>query len=525
MSAPWLSQGQRQWAFIEFTLEVYMKKGRFSQPRNGHFSDPSPMQQPPAGRQPMREPENVQQTWQQPGYDQNDWQQNSFQKEAYPQDDYGSDPYGGNGYGQDPYGQEPYGRNPRRQQPVSQKRGIGWGILSFFIPLVGLILALCWMRRKPRAAKSCGIGALAGMVTLILLVLLLVFGGKMYYDHMLDKVNIVEMTKPTYSQTPTEEAPMTEAAPTEAVTTEATEPPTTEPPTAQREDFVNFLIVGQAARANEDERFADTMLVCTLNKFDNSVTVTSLLRDSFVQPPPFRNKHFGHIKLTTVSHMGSYYDNGNVAGSMELINNTLYDNFGVEIDHNIEISFDVFTAVVDALGGVDMELTEAEAKYMTNYFDKLRWEEDRYNLEPGMAHLDGYMTLTFARMRKAEGDGESDIKRTARQRNLMEVLMKKFKTMSPADLQNIANEVLPMVTTNMTKEEITDTIKMIIPMLPTMEFKSGGTCPHNYSGVMVDIYKDGFYHSVLKFVPQNEKKYMRELTLGEVDGVPAGSNP
>ena len=475
-----------------------MKKGRFSQPRNGHLADPVE-----TGHQTRAPHQNPPQDFCTDFPRQDRYSQNSYDPNQVPQDPYRQDDYDQNFYNQDFY-EEP--NVPR------EKNGFGWGVLSFFLPLVGLILALVWIRKKPRASKASCIGAISGLLTMILLIVVLVLGGKMYYDHMLDKVNYVDMTKSTYPPM-TESAQFTEAPTEEA---EATEAPTTEPPVAQREDFVNFLIVGQAARDKEAERFADTMLVCTLNKFDNSITVTSLLRDSFVQPPPFRNKYFGQIKLTTVYHMGSYYDNGNVAGSMELINNTLYENFGLEIDYNFEVNFEVFTAVVEALGGVDLELTEPEAKYLTKHFDKLGWEEERYDFEPGMAHLGGSATLAYARMRKAEGDGESDIKRTARQRNLMEVLMNKLKRMSPADLQNIANEVLPMVTTNMSKDEITDTLKTVLPMLPTMEFKSGGTCPHNYSGVMVDIYKDGFYHSVLKFVPQNEKKYMRELTLGEV---------
>ena len=331
----------------------------------------------------------------------------------------------------------------------------------------------------------------------------------MYYNHMLDKMNIVEMTKPVYTQA-TEETE-TQAPETETAAPTVTE--TTAPREATREDYINFLIVGQAARYDESERFADTMLVCTLNKFDNSLTVTSLLRDAFVQPPTFRNKHFGHIKLTTVYHLGSYYDNGNVAGSMELMNNTLFENFGLEIDYNFEIDFDVFTAILDALGGVQLEITEAEAKYLNEHLKDCDWKD--YWYEPGLADLDGWSGLVYARMRKAEGDADSDIKRTSRQRVLMEAVLEKVKKMNIADIQNLANQVLPMVTTNMSKEEITSMLKTMLPMLPSLEFKSGGTCPAEYSGDLVDIYSDGFKHSVLRFVPQTTKKQMRELTLGE----------
>lgn len=513
-------------------------KGRFEQPKNGHRSDINPQksgssgypEQPygagypeqPYGNNPYGNDPYYQEGYQSDPYAQSEYNQDSYNQNLYNQDPYNQNSYDGNPYGEDPYGGNPYGSSPsgynynggpnRSNRGSGPWEGFGWGILSFFLPIVGLILWIVWKGKKPSAARHAVRGAIIGFITLLVLILALVIGGTWYYNHMLDKVNFVDMEKTTYP--PATEPALTEATETEAPT-ETTVPPTTEPPVAKREDYVNFLIVGQAARSGEAERFADTMMVCTLNKFDNSLTVTSLLRDTLVQPTsPFRGIYFGQIKLTTVYHMGSYYDHGNVAGSMELMNNTLYDNFGIEIDHNIEISFDTFEKVVNLLGGVDIELNEAEANYLNKQLKNCDWYE--YHFEPGVNHLDGYSGLTYARMRKAEGDGESDIKRTARQRNFMDALMQKVKVMKLSDIQSIANAVLPEITTNMTKQEITETLTTVLPMLPTMEFKSGGTCPEKYSGVMVDIYHDGFYHSVLKFVPQETKKHMREITLGEV---------
>ena len=500
--------------------------GRFEKPRNGRRADPAPRkprQNPdygtePYGNDPYGNAGYGQQNYdgyENQSYDQqpyNPYDSQNYSEQNYAPQDYGRQNYGGyENSGYDPYSQNGGNRNP-------EKNGFGWGVLGFFIPLVGLILFLAWMRKKPRASKASGIGALVGFILQLLAVLGVVLGGTMYYNHMLDKVNVVEMTKPVYTQS-TEVIPETTEETTEATTEETTV--ITEPPTAQREDYVNFLLVGQAARGGEEERFADTMLVVTLNKFDNSVTVTSLLRDSFVQPPPFRGHNFGHIKLTTVYHLGSHYDNGNVAGSMELMNMTLFENFGLEIDHNIEIDFDVFVQIIECLGGVDLEIDEAETKYLNKALANCDWTE--YHFEPGWNHFDGYAALTYARMRKAEGDGESDIKRTARQRNLMETLMERAQRMSLGDLQELANQILPMITTNMSKEEMTGMLKTVLPMLSTMEFHMGGTCPASYSGSLVDIYKDGFKHSVLKFNPQETKKLMREITLGEIDGVPAGS--
>ena len=509
-------------------------RGRYEKPRNGRHSNPvpkAPARDPRYGDRTYRNSEDAysQESGSNSIYSADPYQEAAPHQDFYgQQNDYSEEPYEEQPHqpifydqdapsydrGTDPYGQEynSYEQEPQYAPAPRQKSGWGWGVLSFFLPVVGLILFLCWKKRKPRAAKTSGICALAGLILNLVLLLVLAIGGAYYYNHMLDKVNIVDMSRPTYP--PATEPVMTTEATEVPTTAETTEAPTTEPPVAKREDFLNILIVGQAAREGEAERFSDTMLLCTLNKFDNSLTVTSLLRDSFVQPPPFRNKYFGQIKLTTVYHMGSYYDNGNPAGSMELMNNTLYDNFGIEVDYNVEINFEAFELIVAYLGGADIELSEAEAKYMNHMCSIATWYD--YHFDPGMVHLDGYSALVYARMRKADGDGESDIKRTERQRKLMEALMKQVRGLSVSTVQKIANEILPMITTNMSKDEITDLLKTVMPMLPTMQFKSGGTCPSNYSGVMVDIYHDGMYHSVLKFVPQNEKKRMREITLGEI---------
>ena len=408
-------------------------------------------------------------------------------------------------------------KNPDDQNLEDKKAAkkgscIGWGILGFFLPLVGLILFLVWLKKNPKSAKSAGIGALVGLVVTILLIAVLIAAGKNYYNSMLDKINIVEMSDPVYGQETQEAAEAQDTAPTE----EKMEEWKPHPGKPVRSDYVNFLLVGQAAREGETARMADTMMVCTLNKYDNSLTVTSLLRDSYVHPPLFRNVGFGQIKLTIVYHLGSYYDGGKVSGSMELMNNTLYENFGIEIDHNIEVSFESFETVINALGGIDVELTESEAKYLNEFYETHDYKDAPGVFTEGMNHLDGYSALTYARMRKAEGDGGSDIKRTERQRKVMGIVMDKVKSMPVSEIKDLADTILPMITTNMSREEITETIATVLPMLPSMEFKSGGTCPHEYSGDMVEIYHDGVMHSVLRFSPDNEKRYMRELTLGEV---------
>lgn len=372
---------------------------------------------------------------------------------------------------------------------------------------------------KPKKKKSPVKIVLIIVAVLLVLVIGVIAAGVLYYNSKLDKITHVEVPKIEYT-TPTEdlladpEGVKTEAAETEA--TEETPTETTEPVhVASSEDFINILVVGQAARAGETanaERMADTSILCTINTYDKSLTLTSFLRDSLVRPPNFKGKEFGKIKLTTVYHLGSYYSGGDVAGSMQLMNMTLYDSFGIEVDHNFEVDFDIFIKIIDLMNGVTVNLTPEESAYL-NAEDA--WVS--YDTQPGWFHLDGAGALTYARMRKAEGDSDSDIKRTARQRHLIECIIFQLKQLSLSDVNRIADEVLPMITTSMTGSEITDLLMKLLPMLPELQIKTGGTCPVEGTawGSMKDIYGDGFYHSVLEFDVGQQKKLMRALTEGE----------
>ncbi len=329
-----------------------------------------------------------------------------------------------------------------------------------------------------------------------------VIGAVVYYNSMLNKLNQVEVPEIIYTRATEATAEQTQAAETESTQE------TTQPHVASSADYLNILIVGQAARDGETERFADTAILCTLNTYTKTLTLTSLLRDSFVKMPDYKGKIGGRIKLTTIYHLGYLYGDG-IAGSMELMNLTLYDNFGIEVDHNFEIDFEAFVKVVNILGGVNIELTEAEADYL-NADDKV-WQE----VEPGLNWLDGDTALAYARMRKAEGDADSDIVRTSRQRNFIEALLTQLKTKGLAELQSLANEVLPMVTTSMSNAQITELLLTLLPMLPELTMETGGTCPVEYWGDMVEIYGDGVYHSVLRFDQEATIQAMRAITEGE----------
>ena len=369
-------------------------------------------------------------------------------------------------------------------------------------------------RKKPRNQSTGGWKKTVLIVVLVIVVLIaaLVVAGVVYYNSMLNKMNQVQV--PPISRTEPTTEPVETTAATEATVATVETTVATEPHVASSADYINILLVGQAAREGEAERFADTMILCTVNTYEKTVTLTSLLRDTLVQYPNYTDtngkKHSGgKIKLTSIYHNG-YICTNSTADAMGLMNQTLYSNFGIEVDYDVEIDFDAFIKAINLVGGLNIELTAAEAKYLNDL---------GFAAEEGKNWLDGGTALSYVRMRKAEGDGESDIKRTARQRQFMEALLAKVKKMSLSDMQNLANEVLPLVSVSMTNSQITDMLMKMLPMISGLEIKASGTCPvraRGYSwGDMVDIYGDGMTHSVMLFDKDKNVTYMRALTEGE----------
>ena len=358
------------------------------------------------------------------------------------------------------------------------------------------------------------------LAVIIGLLAALIIGVVIYYNLMLNKMNQVKVPTIAYTEESTEatQPPVTEMSETTEAPTE-----TTEPHVASSADYINFLVVGQAAREGEPEFFADTMLLFTLNTYEKTLTQTSILRDSFVQYPNYtdtagRAHHGGRIKLTTIYHMG-YLCTNSKADAMGLMNLTLYKNFGIEVDHNFEIDFDGFVEIINMLGGIDIELTQAEADYLNVYieYEGRIPDEEKYVVSEGMNHLEGYAALTYARLRKAEGDNESDVKRTGRQQKMVSILLDKIRGLSLPELQNLANKVLPLITTSMDNAQITEYLLNYLPMLPELKLQSGGTCPAESWGDLVDIYGDGMQHSVLRFDENATKKAIRAITEGEVE--------
>lgn len=377
-------------------------------------------------------------------------------------------------------------------------------------------------RQKPK--KKGGKTVLIVLAVVAALLIALVIGGVAYYNSILNKIPRAEHVDKNPSdedianaiggQMPTDwdqggewKSPET-TAPTETVP--ETTVPETRPP-MKPEDLVNVLVVGQSARKGESGHMADSTILVTVNKYDKTVRLTSVFRDTFVhRGGVYKGKTFGGNKFTSVYAWG--YSVGDIGGAMDCINQVMLNNFGVEVDHNLEIDFNFVENFINKLGGVSLELTQAEADYMNETM------EGYCEVTEGKNWFDGPMTLVYARMRKDKDANESDIKRAERQRYLIERILHQMKKKSLPEIQALIDETLPYIVTNMENDEITKLIMDLLPMLPTLKIESG-TLPVDgtYWGETIDIYDDGIPDSVLKFNPEQQKELMRPITEGEFE--------
>lgn len=314
--------------------------------------------------------------------------------------------------------------------------------------------------RKKSGGKK---GLLIALIVVLVLIIGLAIGGIIYYNSVLSMMSRPEdVTVETLSEEEINELLGLNTEQTEEVTTS---PEETWPEIKSDKNITNIMLVGQAAREGEDYRLSDSNILVSINREQKTVTLTSILRDLRVRIPAYEGHQGGSNRINVVYHLGSFYT-GNKIDSMKMMEKCIEQNFGVKVDHTIEIDFNIFCDVIDLLGGVEVELTEDEWRFLLiNYY----YHEPVLDLQVGKNTMDGFSALCYARLRKV-GNGDWD--RTARQRFIITQLVNKLKNMSMTEIHAIFKQILPNIFTDMTNEEITNYALEFIPMIAGLKIQS-----------------------------------------------------
>lgn len=317
-------------------------------------------------------------------------------------------------------------------------------------------------------------GGCCGILLLVLLIIALAIVGLAAYgeEHVLGQIDRVDGMEPTLSQEQID-----------ALEQETDERPdgfsgqdgvgilnSQQAEVIDKGDHIfNILLIGQDRRAGEGRARSDSMILCTINTRKNTLVMTSFLRDLYVDIPDWNSRSYLDNRLNVCYALGG----------MGMLDLALKNNFGVVVDHNIEVDFGQFEDIIELFGGVEIELTRAEASYLGG------------GLTEGKNLLTPKQALNYARIRKID----SDFGRTDRQRKVLMALLEALGELPTDRMTAVVNKMLPLLTTDMTNSDITNCMVNVLPRLPQMEVSTqyipaSGTYKNSYVRGMAVLVPD-----------------------------------
>ena len=318
--------------------------------------------------------------------------------------------------------------------------------------------------KKRRKKKS----KLKGFVISFVLVLALLAGGLYYIvGSVYDKLNYEE------------------------ITTLASEP-------VEEEDVVNILLIGSDSRTGGNDGRSDAMILLSISKETKTIYMTSLLRDMYVEIPGYKGNRLNAAY--------SY-------GGAELLMDTIEHNFDISVNRYMLVNFEAFANLVDAVGGIELELSKEEVEYVNGYL----WEYNIITGKPegtdymdtsisGMVHLNGPQALAYTRNRYLG----TDFGRTERQRKVLSAVIGKLPGAVLTNSKELFDGLMPNLTTNLTKGECYSLSFLAAQAL-------------GYEIVQGSIPLEGTYRnatirnmSVLEVDFEANKKYIQENIYGKI---------
>ena len=206
------------------------------------------------------------------------------------------------------------------------------------------------------------------------------------------------------------------------------------------EGYMNIALFGVDSRDNNyDNTRSDCIIIVSINEKTKKVKLASVYRDSYLKIPK--------RSFDKVTHAFA-------EGGPQLSINTLNTNLDLDISKYVAINFDVVVDAVDAVGGIKMEITSAETKYINPYIDEIErvcGKTANRITEPGTYTLNGVQALAYARIRYTAG---GDYKRTERMRDVLMATFEKAKKLNLVELNNLSNKILPEISTNISSLDI-----------------------------------------------------------------------
>ena len=215
-------------------------------------------------------------------------------------------------------------------------------------------------------------------------------------------------------------------------------------------NVLNILLVGSDSRSMQERGRTDSIILLSIDKKKKQMTMTSFMRDTYVTFPGLDRDEDG------IDDQGKI-NAANVYGGPELLLDTIEYNFDISVDKYFYVDFFSFAKIVDAVGGIELDITDEEAEGMkppmaeqNNIFGNKKGTD--YLDKGGKSlHVNGNQALAYARLRYV---GNADFQRTERQRTVISKIVEKAKTLNPIELNSFIETTLESLTTNYTSNEL-----------------------------------------------------------------------
>lgn len=264
-----------------------------------------------------------------------------------------------------------------------------------------------------------------------------------------------------------------------------------------KDGVTNILLIGadnDVGSGMDSPGNADGLVIVSINKATKKITLTSLMRDIRVL------KDNGYATKITIA----YHD-----GGPELLIKCIEENLGIYIDNYVRLTYPGVVKIIDAAGGVDMELYEDELYHMQEKIEAISktvgvyWGDQMLPLDqPGVHRLNGIQAAAFMRVRMA---GNGDYERTERARRVLLALKDNVADMGLLKLAKFADVVMPCITTDMTQDDIArhllnlgkyfryEFVSNRIPVDDSFYYSNEGGA---YTVIDFDVNRECFYETV-----------------------------
>lgn len=205
---------------------------------------------------------------------------------------------------------------------------------------------------------------------------------------------------------------------------------------------INVLLIGNDSRENGEDGRSDAMILISISNKTKTIHMTSLLRDMYVDIP---------------GHDGNRLNAAYAYGGPALLCETIKQNLDIEVNRYVLVNFQAFASLVDAVGGVDLEVTNEEVQWINAYLNEYNLLEGKEMTTDyldtslsGEIHLNGPQALAYSRNRYIG----TDFGRTERQRKVLSAVMKKLPLAMATNSGELIDGLFPNLTTNLTQTEM-----------------------------------------------------------------------